>query len=391
MPDINISLLSQILQLVDRNEFARLVKKHSTDKFSKGINSWTHLVSMLFCHLAKSTSVREISDGLRSAAGNLNHLGVGRSPCKSSISYINANRSWELFKDFYFALLEKYEPSLARRRKYALKLKRKIFIMDATTISLCLSLFDWARFRTRKGGIKLHTVLDYDTSLPVFVHMTEGREHESKSAPVTLFPVGSVVVMDRAYVKYEYLNNLDSNGVYFVTRLKRNADIELVESFLTNEKQEHILSDEDIRLSGFYPSQEYPGTLRVVEVYDEKTEQHLFLLTNNLTWTADTISQLYRARWDIEVFFKQIKQVLRVKTFIGTSANAVLIQVWTAMISILLLKYLQNRAKHNWHLSNLAAMLRTHLFSKIEIWKWLDQPFIKSNPPPKELPLLKLL
>lgn len=391
MPDINISLFSQLLQLVDRNEFDRLVKKHNTDKFNKGINSWTHLVSMLFCHLAKSTSVREISDGLRSAAGNLNHLGVGKSPCKSSISYINAHRSWELFKDFYFALLEKHEPSLAKRRKYALKLKRKIFILDATTISLCLSLFDWAKFRTRKGGIKLHTVLDYDTSLPVFVHMTEGRQHDSKVTPVTLFPVGSVVVMDRAYVKYEYLNNLDSNGIYFVTRLKRNADIELVESFLTNEKHEHILSDEDIRLSGFYPSQEYPGTLRVVEVYDEKTEQHLFLLTNNLTWTADTISQLYRARWDIEVFFKQIKQVLRVKTFIGTSANAVLIQVWSAMISILLLKYLQNRAKHKWHLSNLAAMLRTHLFSKIEIWRWLDQPFIKSNPPPMELPLLKLL
>ncbi len=390
MPEINISLFSQLLHLLDRNDFDRLVKKHSADKFTKGINSWTHLVSMLFCHLAKASSVREISDGLRSAAGNLNHLGVTKSPCKSSISYINTHRSWELFKDFYFALLEKYEPSLAKRRKYAMTLKRKIFIMDATTISLCLSLFDWAKFRARKGAIKLHTVLDYDTSLPVFVHMTEGRQHESKVTPVTLFPVGSVVVMDRAYVKYEYLNNLDSNGIYFVTRLKRNADIELVESFLTNQKQEHILSDEDIRLSGFYPSQKYPGTLRVVEVYDEPTDQHLFLLTNNLTWTADTISQLYRARWDIEVFFKQIKQVLRVKTFVGTSANAVLIQVWSAMISILMLKYLQNKAKHKWHLSNLAAMIRTHLFSKIEVWKWLDQPFIKSNPPPLDMPLFKL-
>lgn len=391
MPEINISLFSQLLQLLDRNDFDRLVKKHKADKFTKGINSWTHLVSMLFCHLAKATSVREISDGLRSAAGNLNHLGVSKSPCKSTISYINAHRSWELFKDFYFALLNRYEPSLAKRRQYAIKLKRKIFIMDATVISLCLSLFDWARFRTRKGGIKLHTVLDYDTSLPVFIHMTEGRIHESQVAPVTLYPEGSVLVMDRAYVNYEYLNNLDSTGIYFVTRLKRNADIELVESFLTNQKHEHILSDEDIRLSGFYTSQKYPSTLRVVEVYDEKTGQHLFLLTNNLIWTADTISQLYRARWDIEVFFKQIKQVLRVKTFIGTSANAVLIQVWSAMISILLLKYLQNRAKHKWHLSNLAAMLRTHLFSKIEVYKWLDNPFIKPNPPPEEMPLLKLL
>lgn len=391
MPEINISLFSQSLQLLDRNVFDRLVKKHKSDKHQKGLNSWTHLVSMLFCHLSKSTSVREISDGLRSAAGNLNHLGVGKSPCKSSVSYINAHRKWELFRDYYFALLEHYEPSLARRRQYAHKLKRKIFLLDATTISLCLSLFDWAKFRTRKGGIKLHTVLDYDTALPVFVNMTEARRHESKVAPVEVFPEGSVAVMDRGFINYEYLNILDSRGVFFVTRLKSNADVKTIKSYWTNEKQEHIRSDKDIKLMGLQVSKKYTGKLRAIEVYDKKTDQYLVLLTNNMFWTADTISQLYKARWDIETFFKQIKQVLRIKTFVGTSPNAVLIQVWTAMISILLLKYLQNRAKHKWHLSNLAAMLRTHLFSKIEMWKWLDHPFIKSNPPPPELPLLQLL
>ncbi len=391
MPEINISLFSQSLHLLDRTIFDRLVRKHNTDKHTKGINSWTHLVSMVFCHLAKSSSVREISDGLRSAAGNLNHLGLSRAPSKSSVSYINKHRTWLLFKDFYFALLQRYEPSLARRRRFALRLKRKIFLMDATTISLCLNLFDWAKFRTRKGAIKLHTVLDYDTALPVFMHMTEGRRHESQIAPSVQFPQGSVVVMDKAFVDYEYLYNLDSSKVYFVTRLKDNADIQWVEYFLTPAKHDHILSDSDIRLSGYYSAQKYPKHLRVVEVYDEKTEQHLLLLTNNISWTADTISQLYKARWDIEVFFRQIKQVLRIKTFIGTSPNAVLIQVWSAMITILLLKYLQNRARHKWHLSNLAAMLRTHLFSKIELWHWLNYPFIKSNPPPNELPLLKLL
>ncbi len=391
MPEINISLFSQTLQLLDRTLFDRLVRKYNTDKYSKGLNSWTHLVSMVFCHLAKSSSVREISDGLRSAAGNLNHLGLSRAPSKSSVSYINQHRSWQLFRDFYFALLQRYEPSLARRRQYALKLKRKIFLMDATTISLCLSLFDWAKFRTRKGAIKLHTVLDYDTALPVFLHMTEGRRHESQVAPSVRFSPGSVVVMDKAYVDYSFLHNLDSNKVYFVTRLKENADIEWIESFLTPDKHEHILSDNDIRLAGYMTAQKYPEHLRVVEVYDESSDQYLLLLTNNFSWTADTISQLYKARWDIEVFFRQIKQVLRIKTFIGTSPNAVLIQVWSAMITILLLKYLQNRARHKWHLSNLAAMLRTHLFSKIELWHWLNYPFIKSKPPPNEMPLLKLL
>jgi hypothetical protein len=391
MPEVNISLFSQCLRLFPRSEFDRLVKKHKADKHSKGINSWTHLVSMVFCHLAKSCSVREISDGLRSAAGNLNHLGLNRSPCKSSISYINGHRTWELFKDFYFALLEKHEPSLARRRKYAVQLKRKIFLQDATTISLCLSLFDWAKFRRRKGAIKLHTILDYDTSLPVFLHLTEGRIHDSQVASLPVFPAGSVVVMDRGYFKMDYLNNLDSNEVFFVTRLKGYVGVEVIATYLTNEKKEHILSDEDVKLIGQRASGKYQGPLRVVQVYDCETDQHLHLLTNNLYWTADTISQLYRARWDIEIFFKQIKQVLKIKTFIGTSPNAVLIQVWTAMISILLLKYLQIKAKHLWHLSNLAAMLRTHLFSKIEMWTWLDYPFLKSNPPPNNMPLLELL
>ena len=160
---------------------------------------------------------------------------------------------------------------------------------------------------------------------------------------------------------------------------------------MTNDKQEHIISDKDIKLMGIQVSKKYHGKLRAIEVYDKKSEQYLILLTNHLYWTADTISQLYKARWDIEIFFKQIKQVLKIKTFVGTSPNAVLIQVWTAMISILLLKYLQLRAKHKWHLSNLAAMLRTHLFSKIDMWRWLHEPFIKPNPPPDNMPLLKLL
>lgn len=391
MPEVKISLFSQLLHLLDRTEFDKVVRKHKTDKYQKGINSWTHLVSMVFCHLAKSSSVREISDGLRSAAGNLNHLGITRSPCKSSVSYINAHRSWVMFKDYYFALLNRYEPSLARKRKYAATIKRKIFLLDTTTITLCLSLFDWAKFRSWKGAVKLHTVLDYDTSLPVFIHMTEGKRHDSKITPVASFPAGSVVVMDRGYFKIDFLNNLDSNRVYFVTRLKDYVEVESVQSFLTNGRKEHILSDDEVKLLGQRASNRYPKTLRVVQVYDHLTGQHLSLLTNNLSWTADTISQLYRCRWEIEIFFKQIKNVLRIKTFIGTSPNAVLIQVWTAMISILLLRYLQNKAKHPWHLSNMAAMLRTHLFSKIDMWKWLNYPFIKSNPPPEHLPLLKLL
>lgn len=381
MPGTKLTLLYQLLSLVDRNQIRKKISEYNTDKHSKGIDTWTHLVSMLFCHLAKAGSLREIDYGLRSTTGNLLHMGVKRAPSKSSLSYLNANRNWKVFRDIYFELLEELEPSLIRRRQYATRLKRKIFLMDSTVIPLCLKLFDWAKFRTRKGALKLHTILDYDTTLPIFIHMSDGKKHDVQVAKTVDFPSESVVVMDRAYVDFEWLYNLDSKNVFFVTRLKKNVHYQVAEQFLTNDKQEHILEDKDIELTGFYTQKKYPDKLRLVKVYDEKNDQTIVVLTNNFSWTADTLSQLYNARWDIEVFFKQIKQVLKIKTFVGTSANAVLIQVWTAMIAILLLKYLQRKATYNWHLSNIVGFLRVNLFVKIDLWKWINEPFVKIRDP----------
>lgn len=381
---INVSLFSQVLKLIDRDIFKKIVATHNSDKHSKGINSWTHLVSMLFMHLAHANSNRDISNGLRSATGNLNHLGVTKAPSKSSMSYINAHRSFEIFKDLYFAMLDKLEPSLHRRRKYAQKLKRQIFIMDASVIPLSLGLFDWAKFRTKKGAIKLHAVLDYDTALPSYAVITQGRVHDSVAAKRTQFPESSVLVMDRAYVDFGWLKDLDSSGVFFVTRLKSNANIKVLDSFLTNDKHEHILSDEDIALTGFYTSKKYPKSLRIVRVYDDINNKTLVLLTNNTSWTADTISQLYKARWDVEVFFKYLKQLFKVKTFIGTSPNAVRIQMWTSLIAILLLNYLKNKAEYKWHLSNLVSFLRFNLFVKINLWEWINRPVIKPTRPPPQ-------
>ena len=268
---------------------------------------------MLFMQLAGATSLRDISNGLRSATGNLNHLGLQRSPCKSSLSYQNKHRTYKVFEDLYFGMLELLEPSLKRQKQYARKIKRKIFIMDSSIIPLCLSLFDWAKFRTKKGAIKLHAVLDYDTGLPNYAVLTDGKTHDVKIAQHTAFPCESVLVVDKAYVDFKWLYNLDSSGVFFVTRLKSNADIEIVEEFLTNEKHEHILSDQDIMLTGFYSSKKYPKRLRIVKVYDEQNDQFLVLLTNQLSWTADTVSQLYKARWAVEVFFKHLKQTFESK------------------------------------------------------------------------------
>jgi transposase len=325
-----------------------------------------------------------------SAAGNLSHFGVSKAPTKSSISYINQHRTYEVFRDIYFALLEILEPSVARSRKYAHSLKRNIYLMDSTIIPLSLSLFDWAHFRSTKGAIKLHTVLNYDTGLPCYAVLTDGKKHDVTIAKTIDFPKGSVVVMDRAYVDYSWLYNLDSSGVFFVTRLKDNHQHEILETYLTNNKQEHILSDQDIALTGLNSAKKYPQTLRIVKVYDESNQKEMILLTNHLNWTADTISQLYKSRWDIEVFFKHLKQLFHIKSFVGTSANAVQIQMWCSLIAILLLSHIKTKAKYSWHLSNLIAFLRLHLFVKTDLWEWANNPIINREKPPDKYGQLSL-
>jgi len=384
MSRANISLFSQILIKIDRSICKKVSDKYQTDKHSKGINSWVHLVSMLFMQFSGADSVRDISNGLRSATGNLNHMGVHKAPSKSTISYINKHRDYRFFKDVYLKLLEKIEPSLKRQRQYANKIKKKVYIMDSSIIPLCLSLFDWAKFRTKKGAIKLHAVLDYDSGLPNYAYITEGNIHDINPAKQAAFASDSVLVVDRAYVDYEWLYKLDSNGVSFVTRLKSNAGFEIIEDWGVNEKHPHIIMDQLIALTGPETKKKYPKKLRLVKVYNEENDQYLILLTNNMSWTANTISELYKARWDVEVFFKHLKQLFRVKSFVGTSANAVRIQMWTSLIAMMLLRHFKKLAKFNWHLSNLITFMRINLFVKIDLYTWLDKPLIETQKPPPQ-------
>lgn len=375
---VNITLFAQIVKYLDKGIFRDLVKKHDTDHGCKGFDSWTHLVSMVFCHLAKSCSVRDISNGLRSATGNLNHIGVKQAPSKSSISYQNARRSSELFKDFYFALLHHLGQHLNVKRT-KLRIKAPVHLLDSTTISLCLSLFDWAHFRTTKGAVKMHTLLDYDGGLPLYVNITDGKTGDNKGAYDIPIQKGAVIVADRYYNDFPMLNVWDSTGAYFVVRHKDNLKYEQVcERPLPEKGKQHILIDEEIKLSNSDSQKKYSKTLRRVAVWDEENEQVIELITNNFKWSADTIGQLYKARWTIEIFFRDIKQLLHIKTFIGTSENAVKIQIWTAFITILLLKVLRVTAQYPWYLSNLVSFIRLNLFVKIGLKQWLDNPFRKA-------------
>lgn len=379
---LNITLFSQIIGKLDRSRFKKLVTEHNSDKHQKGFDSWTQLVSMLFCQFAKSQSLRDISYGLKSATGNLNHLGITKAPSKSTIGYQNKHRDWRLFKDYYYCLLE----SLGQQsgfKQVKFKIKSKIFLLDSTTISLCLSLFDWAKYKTAKGAVKIHTLLDFDGNLPAYINITNGKTADNKGAYELPLLKGSVIVADRFYNDFSLLNVWDSNGVYFVIRHKDNIKFKTIKELeLPENRHEHVLKDEVIELTGVQSKNKYPKRLRRVAIWDENNQQTIEVITNQMSWTANTVSELYKSRWQVEIFFREIKQLLHIKSFIGTSENAVMIQIWTALITILILKALRAKAKFNWHLSNLVAFIRLNLFVKIDLKQWLDQPFEECKDPP---------
>src|SRR5690606_8154574 len=259
-----VNLFSQIISKLDRSIFKKLVESKATDKHQKGYNSWTQLIAMLFCQFAKSGSVRDISNGLRSATGNLNHLGIQRAPSKSTISYQNKNRDWTLFRDYYYQL-QLQLGQLAGFRQVKFRIKSKIFLLDSTTITLCLSLFDWARYKTTKGAIKMHTLLDYDGNLPAYVNITDGKTADNKGAYDIPLLKGSVIVAYRYYNDFSLLDIWDSKGVFFVIRHKENIRFRTVnEMELPANRHQHILKDELIELTGYQSAKKYSNRLRRV-------------------------------------------------------------------------------------------------------------------------------
>jgi hypothetical protein len=335
---------------------------------------------MLFAQLGGAHSLREICGGLATALGKLNHLGLTEAPSKSTLAYANANRPWELYEDVFHMLLARCR-DVASSHKRRFRFRNPLRSLDATTIDLCLSAFDWAKFRRTKGAIKLHLLLDHQGCLPCWALVTDGKTHEIGPARTLSFDPGTIVAMDRAYVDYRLFTAWCEAGVYFVTRAKSNMDYAVVEERDVPERG-NVLADEIVELAGTRGA-ECPHRLRRVVVWDEKRDREIVLLTNILHLAASTVGAIYKDRWQIELFFKAIKQNLKLKTFVGTSENAVKVQIWTALIAMLLLKFLQLKSSFGWSLSNLAAMVRMNLLTYRDLWAWLDDPY---NTPRREPP-----
>jgi hypothetical protein len=369
------SLFNQLLQHFPRAEFEALVRKHDAERGAKGFTCWAQLVAMLFCQMAHADSLREICNGLACSLGKLVHLGIGVAPNKSTLSYANRHRPAALYEELFYTALGRFRDEKGLGvRKQRFRFKNKLLSLDSTTISLCLEMFPWAKFRRAKGGVKAHVLLDHDDYLPRYVLITEARRSDVKMADAFPLNPGSIVVMDRGYNDYALFGKWTDEGIYFVTRLKDNAAYEVLEQGPVPANR-NIRSDQLIQFTGEKAQRDCPSPLRRVTVWDAVNQREIVLLTNLQEFGATTIAAIYKDRWEIELFFKALKQNLRVKTFVGTSENALRIQIWTALIAILLLKWLHHLSKAKWSLSNLASMLRMNLFTYRDLTAWLDNPF----------------
>lgn len=329
---------------------------------------------MLFCQLGRADSLRDICNGLACCLGRLVHLGIAKAPSRSTLSYANEHRPAALFEELFWTALARFRQQQGLgSRKHKFRFKNKLLSLDSTTISLCLTLFPWAQFRRAKGGVKAHVLLDHDDYLPAYVLLTEAKRSDVKLADSFALNPGSIVTMDRGYTDYALFARWTRAGVFFVTRMKDNA-VFTVESEFEVPANRNILTDQIIQLSGAQAQLDCPGPLRRVVVWDADNQRAIVLLTNLFEFGSTTIAAIYKERWQIELFFKALKQNLTVKSFVGTSENALRIQIWTALIALLLLKWLHHLSKANWSLSNLASMLRLNLFTYRELTKWLHNP-----------------
>ena len=377
-----LSVFGQLMEFLPKTEIRAMVREHDSDRGCKGFTTFHHLSAMLFCQLGQADSLRDIEMGLTTAAGRLSHLGLPKAPPRSTLSYANAHRPAAVFEALFYRLLSRAEQIAGPgfKKKKSFRFKNLLLSMDGSTISLCLSLFPWAKFRRAKGGVKLHAVLDHRDYLPIFAHITDAKTHEIRVARELSFPPDSVVVFDRGYTDYAWYGELCAQGVFFVTRLKDNALYEVVRE--NRAPHGNILSDEVIRLTGV-PGARCPQPLRRVAVRVEGRDEALVFLTNQMSFAPSTIAAIYKERWQIELFFKALKQNLKVKSFVGTSENALLVQIWTALIAILALKLIQWRTRCHWALSTLCTIIRLNLLSYRDLWRWLDA---LANPPDKPNP-----
>ena len=370
------TILSQILKLVPRHEFETLAKRHHSGRRFRTASRWSQFVSLTMAQLSGRNSLRDIVDNLSAQAHRLYHLGSAKLS-RSTLSRINEDKPYTLYEALFGTLLARcqtVEPS------HNFRFKNPLYSLDASTIDLCLSMFPWADFRTTKGAIKLHVGLNHKGYLPEFVTITEGKKQDVTVGRLMNFPKGSIVVIDKGYNDYSWYNSLTSKEIFFVTRLKSNARYRII-SRRPVQKEKGLTCDQTIEFTGIQTAKKCPIQLRRISYKDPETGKQYVFLSNNFHLSAKTIANIYKARWQIELFFKWIKQNLKIKSFIGTSKNAVMTQIWIALCVYLLLSFLKFQSKLDKSMQQILRLLQLNLFEKRAL-----MALLRGDPPNDKLP-----
>ena len=366
------TVFSQLLKLIPRHEFETLAKQHHSGRSFRSASRWSQFVTMAMGQLSGRNSLRDIVENISAQAHRLYHLGSAKLS-RSNLSRINENKPYALYEALFEKLLRRCQGVVPGHQ---FRFKNPLYSLDASTIDLCLSVFPWAKFRTTKGAVKLHVGLNHAGYLPEFVTLTEGRKHDVTVGRIVQFPKGSIVVMDKAYNDYSWYKQLTDNGIFFVTRLKANA------KYRVTDRREVLLnkgltSDQTIEFTGLQIAKKCPVQLRRIGYRDPETGKHYVFLTNNFKLAAKTIADVYKARWQVELFFKWIKQNLKIKSFVGTSKNAVMTQIWIALCMYLLLAFLKFQSKLKKSMQQILRLLQLNLFEKRDM-----MALLRGDPPP---------
>jgi hypothetical protein len=354
------TIFSELLKLCPRYHFDKAVEQYQGDRYVKTFTTWQQFMAILYSQIKQKDSLRDIVTGLSAHAARWYHLGI-TGIYKSTLCDANAKRDYRIFEGLFYHLLARCK-NLTPKHKF--RFKNPLYTIDASTIDLCLSVFPWAKFRRTKGAIKLHCLYDHSGALPTFMIVTDGKRHDVRVVKDNTFPLSpdSIISIDKAYIDYKWLNSLNARDIWFVTRAKTNIDYAVVGQHPISSKK--VLSDERISLQGVLTKPKYSKELRLIRFYDEENKKLLTFLTNNFKLAATTIAQIYKARWQIELFFKWIKQNLKIKSFLGTSKNAVMTQIWVAMCYYLLLTYIKYQTKYRFSLLQLSRVIREMLFER---------------------------
>jgi hypothetical protein len=363
------TVLHQLVSLLPGHQFDKFVEDLDGDHYVKTFSTRNQLTTLLYAQASGKQSLRDIENGLLAQGSRLYHLGLPPKVAKSTLSDANTNRDCRIYERLFYTLLGRCRDLTPKHR---FRFKNPLHSLDATVIDLCLATFPWAKFRARKGAIKLHYEFDHSGELPVFLSVTDGKKHEISVAKsdLTIIP-DSIYCFDMGYIDYAWFRRISDEKAFFVTRTKNNMVLRFVGQ-QEPPKNSGVIFDEVVEMGGFYARQDYPGKLRHIGFYDAATDRYLEFTTNNFALSAATIAQIYKARWQIEIFFKWIKQNLRIKSFLGTSKNAVMTQIWIAMCYYLLLAYVKYQARYKQSLFYLHRIVRETLLERASLFDLLS-------------------